>query len=182
MKCSILNMCFLAIVIAICSCTPKQPDSGHLPTGGQDPMPLDSVLKPLATAQADIENFDTLSSYIIRTVDSITGHTSPRDENTCIKAFTVRAVDLYAAMGVDQASIPNTPYDHIRVYLGYSTESHNFKLYIVPVNGADVRAWIPGEDLTLNANGSPEPGGTHVLDLNAPCPNLCDQNSPLVSQ
>jgi len=175
MKCSVLNICFLAIIIAICSCTPKQPGNG------QHEITLDSVLKPLATAQADIQSFDSISSLVVRIADSATGHEPTTGEHTTIKAFTVRAVDLYAAMGVEEGSIPNTPYDHIRVYLGYNIEAHNFKLYIVPVEGANIQENIPGKDMTLSANGTPEPGGTYVLDLNAPCPNLCDPSSQLVS-
>lgn len=140
------------------------------------------VLRSADSAKADIAYFDTVSAML---VDQAGGSGTP------IKAFTVRAVDLLAAMGMPAAEPPTLPYDHIRVYLGFNKSAGQFKLYIVPVAQASINNQQSGQDLMLDAHGNavqPEqvypPGylsDKYVLDLNAPCPNLCDVQTPLTN-
>jgi hypothetical protein len=101
-----------------------------------------------------------------------------------IKAFTVSAADLLAAMGLDSST--HCSYPNIRVYLGLTADSA-FKLYIVaadslpgcPYGGPDHLFDVVGKEAAINP--TPE-GGKWVMDLNAPCPFTCDRQSPLYSR
>jgi hypothetical protein len=101
-----------------------------------------------------------------------------------IRAYTVRAVDLVGALGLDTAlANSDTVFHHIRIYLGYKKDS-GFRLFILPVEGANLSGpesdWTAGKDIRLDSTGhairhpKAEADATeYVLDLNAPCPNTC---------
>lgn len=147
----------------------------------QNYRPLDSVpavLASLTSAKANIKAYDSICRIQFKTVP--------------IKSFTVRAVDLFGAMGMPGKYADNSicKYPHIRVYLGYDVKLSTFKLYVVPVEGADLVKNIPGKDIILDKNGNPitlkgkigdGDDDEYVLDLNAPCPNTCDPTSPLMN-
>jgi hypothetical protein len=118
---------------------------------------------------------------------------------TPIHAFTIRAVDLLAALGMSPtlADDSSCRFKHIRVYMGYDSLKAGFKLYIVPVDGACLKGenssmWYAGTDVFLDKHATPvmavDSGSngmastdTYVLDLNAPCPNTCPKETPLTA-
>lgn len=120
---------------------------------------MDTV--PLAVAQVNIRHY-------LDTCDTILG-TIP------IRAYTVHANDMLLSLGIDPSTV-KPQYNYARVYLGLDA-NNNFKLYFTPVSGADLKPGVmnPGTDVILKD----EDGNGYVMDLNAPCPNTCDVNSPL---
>jgi len=145
-----------------------------------DADPVTHVLYPLDSAQIDINRLDTLSRRYLGSA------TSP------IRAYTIRAIDLLGALGMNPALEDSAKYKHIRVYLAYR-QNKGFKLFLVPVdsayiNGKDTANWRGGYDIFLNSQGKCIPrkkGPTtsvetpYVLDLNAPCPATCAEGSPM---
>ncbi len=134
----------------------------------------------MITAHNDIQLFDSLSKAYL-------GDSIP------IRAYTIRAVDLLGAMGMpgELADSSLCKYKYIRVYLGYR-RNVGFKLYIVPVQDANLAQLKGGIDIMLNSEGKglpfnkPKTGfyneEEYVLDLNAPCPNTCATDpSPLTA-
>lgn len=180
MKQAIFGILLFAGLLTISSCKD---------TVREEP-PIDSIVQVLRSAdsaRADIAYFDTVSAALLTQA----GDSAAINYNAPIKAFTVRAVDLLAAMGMNPADAPTPQYDHIRVYLGFNKQAGQFKLYMVPVQNAQIENNQAGTDFVLNAQGGPvqpppvyEPGFLNdkfVLDLNAPCPNLCDVQTPLLN-
>jgi hypothetical protein len=167
----ILHSLLLAVFISTAACNNAKQST---PPGGNEPTPpVTDVLCPLDSAVTDIATFDTLCK---RFVTDTAGETVP---TVPIKGFTIHAADLFAAMGITEYQEP--PYAHIRIYLGYRLND-GFKVYLVPVQGANLADNEPGTDLMLNAEGHVNPTAgepNFVLDLNAPCPSICDINSPL---
>jgi hypothetical protein len=92
-----------------------------------------------------------------------------------IQAYTIHAQDMLMALGIDPSTV-ECRYKHARVYIGLN-DSSEFKLYFTPVVGADLQpdAMAAGRDTILKDAD----GNSFVMDLNAPCPNTCDSNSPL---
>lgn len=123
---------------------------------------------PLATAQANIARYDSMCTIIF----------SKMGGNAPIKAYTVHAADLFESLGIPGSYADSSlcRYHHARVYLGLDS-SYSFKLYFTPVTGADLSADEPvaGTDIILKDTK----GDSYVMDLNAPCPNTCDDQSPL---
>jgi hypothetical protein len=161
-------------------------DNSVKPTGGDHPSrdstsgcnndTLSRVLCRVDSAREDIRLFDSLSRVYLQ--DSIP-----------IRAYTIRAVDLLDALGlpVGLADSSICQYKYIRTYLGYR-QGTGFKLYIVPVKDACLKNNIGGDDVLLNSlgravkidsRGFPEEQ-EYVLDLNAPCPKTCPDNSPFM--
>lgn len=142
-----------------------------------------TVLCEAATARRDIASFDSLCKANFH-------------DDIPVQSFTVRAADLFGAMGVPYypSDTSDDIFQHIRVYLAYRVHT-GFKLYFVPVRGAHLNEsdFNVGEDILLDAHaqptqridaakfGSGDLNDRFVLDLNTPCPNICDQNSPLVA-
>lgn len=137
------------------------------------------ILYAADSARNDIALFDSLC-------------TAHFQNNVPAKAFTIRAIDLFDALGMPYDSSVCT-YTHIRVYMGYQKAGHNFKLFIVPVKDASLNPPIisAGIDYLLDSQGHavpPQPwpkGGNSrqfVLDLNTPCPSTCDMGSPLMKE
>jgi hypothetical protein len=155
-----------------------------------DPKPppdnIKHVLSPLKTAKNDIQTFVALCKDSLGVVP--------------VNGYTIRAEDLLDALGlppslVDSNFNGDTVSRHVRIYLGYRDQGSpaevGFKLFIVPVNGANLsgndNTWKAGRDLMLDSNGNvikrgPQKGieeDEYVLDLNAPCPKTCPDGSPL---
>ncbi|WP_436517671.1 hypothetical protein [Ekhidna sp. To15] len=106
-----------------------------------------------------------------------------------IRAFTIRSVDLAESIGLDTKYLKKAEYRHIRIYMGLDSASSQFKIYLTPVKGAKLSAGIPGTDVILTgpykgdksdvADGFGDGDGPFVLDFSKPCPNACDDGSPL---
>jgi hypothetical protein len=145
---------------------------------------VSTVLYPVDSARNAIQRFDSLSNALFTAVDSAEGHPANGVAQVPIKAFTIRAVDLLAAMGMPTGYADSSfcTYKHVRVYLGLTDR---FKLFIVPVHNADISAGNGGEDYLVDSTGiaivpGTDPGQSrYVLDLNAPCPNTCAINNEL---
>jgi hypothetical protein len=133
--------------------------------------PLTSLLVPDSIAETDILFFDSVNKVL---------------KTPIIKAYTIRAEELLAAMGIDSNLVKGkVGYNHIRVYPAFR-EGVGFKLYIYPVEGADLALGKGGYDMVFDKNGkiagkkkkrtmlgSTDEGDGYGMDLNAPCPHLC---------
>lgn len=169
MKAPVLTLLPALILIAFAGCRPAASSDA----GERSSAAVKRVLYPADIARLDIQRYDSLCQYVFR-------------DTAAVRAFTIGAEDLLIALQL-QTDIP--AYKHIRAYLGY-TEDGQFKLFIVPVKGAAIvdDEGIAGTDVLLNKNGEPveNPGeplsAEYVLDLNAPCPSICDYQSPLMSR
>jgi hypothetical protein len=132
----------------------------------------------LTEAKKDIREFDQLCKDSLKGIIPVEG-------------YTIRAEDLLAALGLDPTLVNSDTcmYHHVRVYLGFKKD-HGFKLFIVPVEGADLSGpdstWKGGTDIMLDSTGTPRCRGSkvhlasseeYVLDLNAPCPTTCSTTS-----
>ncbi|TND08345.1 MAG: hypothetical protein FD123_2376 [Bacteroidetes bacterium] len=125
-----------------------------------------TVRVPLDTARKNIYRYDTLSQAIFAKFP----HHVP------IRAYTIHAGDMLEALGMPAADSAICQYKHARVYIGLDY-NYSFKLYFTPVDSASLGGDNPvaGVDVILQDSL----GKSYVLDLNAPCPNTCDVNSPL---
>ena len=99
------------------------------------------------------------------------------DNSTLVKAYSLRTVDFFEALGIAAGNIPTLTHPKVRVYLGMQNTGvltdHIYKMFMVPVNAEGVDQ-IP--------NGPIVEGGDNVsfvYDFNTPCPNTCDLTSPL---
>lgn len=130
-----------------------------------------SVHVPLAEAQYCIHRYDSIWTASFGTNDPP------------IKAFTIHAADMLEALGIPKSYKDSVlcKYKHARAYIGLDSEN-KFKLFFTPVNGADLCAQTPnaGTDVILadTVKGVAQP---YVMDLNAPCPNTCDPQTPLTN-
>jgi hypothetical protein len=101
-----------------------------------------------------------------------------------VQAFTVRGIDALQAMDMGGYIPKNADVfadtTAVRVYLGLDS-AHNFKLFMVDVDGASFSKKIAGTDRFFNESGvTAAGGGSLVLDVNNPCPNTCDSGSKLM--
>jgi hypothetical protein len=149
---------------------------------GNSVIPLDptdtSIFEPADSAKKNIKYFETLCKQHLGI--------------TPIQYYTVRARDLFAAMGMDSSILTDSNmyrYRYIRVTLALQENGTKFKLYIQPADTAylkvtDTANWKAGRALYFRRNGmidstsTPDTnpsisGGLYVADLNAPCPNTC---------
>lgn len=142
-------------------------------TVDQSDTSISDVLYRADSARMDILRYDSLCTNVF-------------GDSNVVKAFTIGATDLMTALGITKV----TPqFNHVRAYLGY-TANNDFKLFIVPVQGALGSGPLytsPGKDVLLDSKGKPAPdtislNKKYVLDLNAPCPSICDVNSPLTKK
>jgi len=180
----LFSIALLLAVISTAACEHPQspvPKNESAAIQGDCGQALDTayrVLCPLTTARQYTHSYD-----------SICHHIHGNDDLT-IHAYTIRAVDLLAAMGLPPTLADSSicRFKHIRVYMGYENKV-GFKLFIVPVDGAclkgkDSSMWAAGNDVLLDKYARPilapdsSSNGmvttdTYVLDLNAPCPNTC---------
>ncbi|NML37718.1 hypothetical protein HHL17_10985 [Chitinophaga sp. G-6-1-13] len=170
----------LGLVAAGCQNQPSpgsnKPDTPPKTDCSQTPDNAGRVLANLVTARRNIYSYDSLCH-------------KHWDGIPPIESYTIRAVDLLAAMGMptDLADSAMCRFKHIRVYLGFQ-DKVGFKLYIVPVTGACLQdknpsKWTAGRDVILNKDANPiivpidsaaiAETDRYVLDLNAPCPKTC---------
>jgi len=131
------------------------------------------------------EAVDNISRYNknIKIYDSLIAVAEGKkpDHKVPLKGFTIRAADLFEAMGLPVADTVNATYKAIRVYLGYS-HKHEFKMYLTPVEGANLGANPPvaGKDIILKGPFFKLGGdGDYVLDFTQPCTATCPDNSHL---
>ncbi len=169
MKAPVLFLLPVLALLALTGCRlKKSPDAGSLSSAA-----IKRVLYPADIARLDIQRYDSLCRYVFH-------------DTAAVRAFTIGAEDLLIALQL-QTDVP--AYGHIRAYLGYTADGQ-FKLFIVPVKGAVLHdeEGDAGQDVLLDKNGQPvhNPGepisAEYVLDLNAPCPSICDYQSPLMSR
>jgi hypothetical protein len=173
MKKSVSNIIMATVILALGACNNGKND----PPSDEPVYPVSEVLCLTDSARTDVEYFDALCKTFVR--DTLRG--APPVEHAPIKAFTIRAEDLFAALGMPDTNIKPL-YTHARVYLAYRIDV-GFKLYVVPVEGADLNSGNAGTDVLIDSTGHANPNSElnkYVLDLNAPCPSICDQNSPLM--
>lgn len=168
------------MIVAACHDQPSAGTANGNHPAEKIPANPSRVVYRLADAQRDIRAYDSLCDTLL--------HVIP------VSGYTIRAEDLLAALGMDSTLVNSDTcmYHHVRVYLGYRA-SHGFKLFIVPVEGADLStpdsaAWSAGADILLDKTGQPGCRGSkvhlasadeYVLDLNAPCPTTCPSTSLL---
>jgi hypothetical protein len=167
------------IALAI-GCTPKpaadtaQPKATLLnsSTSSLYAVPLDTAVKNIKHYHANIKMYDSLIAA---------AQGKKPDRKIPMKAFTIRAADLFEAMGMPLADTTQATYKYIRVYLAMN-HKNDFKLYLTPVDGANLNVTPPvaGKDVILNGDffglGS---NGSYVLDFAQPCPTTCADSSPL---
>lgn len=187
MKKKIHTMLLVAGIVAlIAGCGGEQPEGSSDKTGSSDVLDsVQLVLAPYAVAAQNISRFmnlqDTLFKYAPQPKFS---------SQTTISAYTIRAVDMLAAMGMpaDYVNSKACKYKYARVYMAVDS-LFNFKLYIVPVVDANLSRFQGGTDIYLDSTGKYYPPGKpetrdeetdkYVLDLNAPCPSTCATNPPM---
>jgi hypothetical protein len=168
----------------------------HQPSGKTEII-QDDCGQPMNNASLVLSHFTTARENIA--VYDRLWRRQHGEKATPIHAFTIRAVDLLAALGMDPklANAASCRFKHIRVYLGHDSINTVFKLYIVPVDGACLKGensstWEAGTDVFLDKQANPimavDSGSnsmastnTYVLDLNAPCPNTCAKETPLTA-
>lgn len=126
----------------------------------------------LQEAQDNIKTYDSLSKAALG-VDPI-------------RAFTIRSIDFAEAIGLPTKYLKKSEYTHLRIYMGLdAADSMEFKIYLTPVKGAKLSEGKPGKDVILDGpyrgkNGElSDADGPYVLDFSKPCPNACDDGSPL---
>nr|WP_295870510.1 hypothetical protein [uncultured Chitinophaga sp.] len=154
----------------------RQPDAPPKIDCSQNNDDVGRVLANLVAARRNIYSYDSLCRRHWEGIPPV-------------ESYTIRAVDLLAAMGMptDLADSAMCRFKHVRVYLGFQ-DKVGFKLYIVPVanaclQGKDPAKWDAGRDVILNKKGNPiivpldstaiAEDDKYVLDLNAPCPKTC---------
>ena len=146
----------------------------------------------VTTAANDVKMGMALYQSIL---DSDKNMTKMEREKSKISAYTVNAEDLICALGLPIKELDNCVYKKIRVYLGYHIDtsaghSQGFKLFVVPVcttcnqdtihcdsvAGCDLFFDYVNGNLSINTNPRL---GSYVMDLNVPCPSLCDPKSQI---
>ncbi|WP_160717499.1 hypothetical protein [Chitinophaga solisilvae] len=183
MKQRLFPFALLLIIVAAMGCNRPSPEKTNpaatITTNdcGQATDSVNRVMASWSVAQEDMAAYEKLCKS--------------HGEEIPVKGYTIRAVDLLAAMGMppELADSPDCRFKHIRVYIGYRKKM-GFKLYISPVDGAclkgsDPSKWQAGMDVLLDKHANPVPAGidtprltslnTYVLDLNAPCPKTCPE-------
>lgn len=175
-------MLLVTFVAAIAACDNK---AAHRNTGSGSPDVLDSVqlvLTPYAVAAEDIGRFERIQDTLLKHANL-----SQFGTKTAITAYTIRAIDMLAAMGLPSSLVTSKEcqFKYARVYLAVDSML-KFKLYIVPVQDANLTDSIGGTDIYLNSKGKYKKPGMqqedtdkYMLDLNAPCPSTCATNPPI---
>ncbi|MEO9482281.1 MAG: hypothetical protein ABJG47_02500 [Ekhidna sp.] len=166
------NLLRAIFLLTIISC---QPTATEMPEEEPDLQIVDTAPSmyavSLATAEKNIKFYDSLSKVALG-IDPI-------------RAFTIRSVDFAEAIGLPLNKLKKAKYRHLRIYLGLDEATSEFKIYLTPVDSAIMSKGIPGKDVILNGpytgkgNSLTEDDGPYVLDFSQPCPNACDDDSPL---
>ena len=126
---------------------------------------------PVALAEKNIAYYDKLSKEALG-IDPV-------------RAFTIRSVDVAEAIGLPIGKLKGAKYHHLRIYMGLDSLKGEFKIYLTPVDSANLSRGKAGKDVILDgpfdgdAYGLDENDGPYVLDFSKPCPSACDDGSPL---
>jgi hypothetical protein len=182
MKKIIYKMLLVTFVTAMtAACNDKMADSSA-ESGSRDVLDsVQLVLTPYAVASGDIGRFKSIQDTVLKYANQPQLGTA-----TAITAYTIRAIDMLAAMGLPSNLVNSKEckYKYARVYLAVDSLL-KFKLYILPVQGANLTDSIGGTDIYLNSKGKYKNPATqdgdsdkYMLDLNAPCPSTCADNPP----
>lgn len=174
------NLLRAILFLAIISC--QQTSTNE--EAGDDAVPTFQIVDTspslyavgLDTAVKNVQYYDKVVKQVLGGIDPI-------------RAFTIRSVDLVESIGLDTKYLKHAEYRHIRIYMGLDSANNEFKIYLTPVKGAKLSAGIPGTDVILDgpykgnkkdaADGIGDGDGEYVLDFSQPCPNACDDDSPL---
>ncbi|MEP1035295.1 hypothetical protein [Ekhidna sp.] len=166
------NLLRAIFLLSIISCQPTATDEtsegSDYEIGDTEPS---MYAVSLAEAQRNIKFYDSLSKVALG-VDPI-------------RAFTIRSIDFAEAIGLPEKNLKKAEYTHLRIYLGLDSATREFKIYLTPVDSAKMSKGIPGKDVILNGpykgngKGLSDEDGPYVLDFSQPCPNACDDGSPL---
>jgi len=175
------SLCGIIALLAL-GCNPK-PSSDpaekttsvlNLSTSSLYALPLDTAVKNIKRYHSNIKMYDSLIAA---------AQGKKPDRKVPMKGFTVRAADLFEAMGMPVSDTTKATYKHIRVYFAMN-KKNEFKLYLTPVEGANlsVNPPVAGKDVILNSKFFGFGGdGDYVLDFTQPCPTTCPTNSPLAN-
>lgn len=99
-----------------------------------------------------------------------------------IRAFTIRSVDLAEAIGLPTNLLKKAEYNHVRIYMGLDSASKQFKIFLTPVDSAQLSKGKPGKDVILNGpydgdnDGVSDGDGPYVMDFSKPCPTTCPED------
>jgi len=166
----------VALLLIVLSCQEKSNDTAatQLQSSSSKPDTTTTLYAvPYDTAKKNMHRYDVK----MRTYDSLVEKALNKKgpARVPVRAFTVRAADLLEALGLPVADTAKVTYDHVRIYFGINGDD-KFKLYLTPVEGADLSSNPPkaGVDVILKGKytglGS---YGSYVLDFSAPCPPTC---------
>ncbi len=121
------------------------------------------------TALKDMNYYDSLSKATLG-VDPV-------------RAFTIRSVDLVESIGLPVKYLKKAKYSHVRIYMGLDESTREFKIFLTPVEGANLSKGIAGKDVILDGpytgardgvrDGIGDGDGQYVLDFSKPCPATC---------
>ncbi|MBI1767237.1 MAG: hypothetical protein HYR67_02550 [Bacteroidetes bacterium] len=179
MKKSLYSLLAVGLVV-VYACNSKSSDTAQkseplILSGGATSLyavPLDTAVKNIKHYDKNIKMYDSLIAA---------AQGKKPDKKIPIKAFTIRAADLFEAMGMSAADTVKATYKYVRVYLAMN-HKNDFKMYLTPVDGANLSANPPvaGKDVIMTGkyNGLSS-DGSYVLDFTQPCPTTCPTGSPL---
>jgi hypothetical protein len=158
---------FICLCLALgCSKTEKDPASAGITD--KNPVSSDTINYAL--------ELDSAVLYVKRYDSIVASHFNGQ---VPIKAYTIRSVDLLEVLGISART--QVDYPAVRVYLGMDLNNH-FRLFLTPVEGADLNNGTAGEDKILS--GKYKHGladvvsGQYVLDFTSPCPATCPASGP----
>ena len=163
----------IILLAAALACQQKQtePTASEEPALKKDDIAVDAI--SYDEAEKAMAKFKEASKKGWKSSDSV------------VRAFTIRSVDLFEAMGMKAKDSTLANYKHVRFYVGLDA-SNTFKLYLTPVEGAnlDANPAIAGKDVILKgkyrgkygAMADAEGNGAYMLDFSIPCPTVCPDN------
>lgn len=163
------------IIVSASSCNNRPSASGAANNLKLSDTTVSTVLYKAADALKNIAIYDTLSKKYLKM-------------EAPINSFTINAVDLMAALGIP-ANTVNPKFNYVRAILGFDSLA-GFKLFLVPVVGANLSLGNAGRNVYLNSNGIANDtinsanfatGNEYVLDLNAPCPKTCPPSDAVLT-
>lgn len=173
-------ICLGLILLLSCqreSSTGTPPSNEDLAFAQSDSLP--AYTTPVAEAREAVQRYADL----MREYDSaLIIAKMPIPLNSPLKSFTVRAIDLIRALGMDIKYKENAKYKYVRVYIGMDESPQQFRLFLTPVVDAnlDTIPAKPGKDRILykrikDADGNLLTDEGYVMDFAMPCPNTCPQ-------
>lgn len=168
------KLLYLALGVMAFACTQTNDENNNLTSAPAPVMDTAEYALSLDSAVIFTKRYDSLVSEILKT-------------KTPIRAYTIRSADLLEALGLPEKT--KVQYTHVRAYMGMDM-NNNFRLFLTPVDGADLESLNPGKDVILSGpftrgikkglgNNLQVDDGQYVMDFTAPCPNTCPPDSPL---